>query len=94
MCQFKRHTQTESKKLEKIFHENRMKKKAGVGILISDKTDFKTKAITTAKEGPSNSTSGYLSKETQNRKDIQSYVHCSIICNSQGMETSWVSINR
>ena len=30
---------------EKIFHENRDEKKAGVAILISDKIDFKTKAV-------------------------------------------------
>ena len=29
----------------KIFHENRKRKKAGVGILISDKIDFKTKIV-------------------------------------------------
>ena len=29
----------------KIFHANRDQKKAGVAILISDKTDFKTKAV-------------------------------------------------
>ena len=30
---------------EKIFHANRDQKKAGVAILISDKIDFKTKAV-------------------------------------------------
>ena len=30
---------------KKIFHGNRDQKKAGVGILISDKIDFKTKAV-------------------------------------------------
>ena len=30
---------------EKIFHANRDPKKAGVAILISDKIDFKTKAV-------------------------------------------------
>ena len=34
-----------------------------VAIPIPDKIDFKTKAITRDKEGPSNSTSGYLSEE-------------------------------
>ena len=29
----------------KIFHANRDQKKAGVAILISDKIDFKTKAV-------------------------------------------------
>ena len=30
---------------KKIFHANRGQKKAGVAILISDKIDFKTKAV-------------------------------------------------
>ena len=36
---------------EKIFHANRDQKKAGVTILISDKIDFKTKAVKRDKEG-------------------------------------------
>ena len=36
---------------EKIFHTNRDQKKAGVAILISDKIDFKTKAVKRDKEG-------------------------------------------
>ena len=36
---------------KKIFHANRDKKKAGIGILISDKIDFKTKAVKREKEG-------------------------------------------
>ena len=39
------HIQTESEGLEKIFHENRDQKKAGLAILISDKIDFKTKVV-------------------------------------------------
>ena len=39
------YVQTESEGLEKIFHANRDQKKAGVAILISDKIDFKTKAV-------------------------------------------------
>jgi len=40
------HIQTESEGLEKkIFHTNRDQKKAGVAIFISDKIDFKTKAV-------------------------------------------------
>ena len=35
----------------KILHANRNEKKAGVAILISDKTDFKIKTITRDKEG-------------------------------------------
>ena len=36
---------------KKIFHANRDQKKAGVAILISDKTDFKIKAVKRDKEG-------------------------------------------
>ena len=45
--QNKGHIQTESEGLEKqkIFHMNRDQKKAGVTILISDKIDFKIKAV-------------------------------------------------
>ena len=39
------------KGLKNIFHENRDQKKAGVAILISDKIDFKTKAVKRDKEG-------------------------------------------
>ena len=39
--QTQRNTQTESKGLEKIFHENGDQKKAGVAILISGKISFK-----------------------------------------------------
>ena len=50
-------------------------KKSGAEVLTPDKTNFKTKAITRDKEGPSNSTSGRLSEETQTltRKDV--YIH-------------------
>ena len=36
---------------KKIFYANRDQKKAGVAILISDKIDFKTKAVKRDKEG-------------------------------------------
>ena len=36
---------------KKISHANGNQKKAGVAILISDKTDFKTKTVTRDKEG-------------------------------------------
>ena len=36
---------------KKIFHANRDQKKAGVAILISDKIDFKIKAVKRDKEG-------------------------------------------
>ena len=44
--QNKRSTQTESKRMENIFQANRCgEKKSQVAILVSDKIDFKTKAI-------------------------------------------------
>ena len=50
--QNKGHIQTESEGLEKdISCKWRPKKKAGVAILISDKIDFKTKAVKRDKEG-------------------------------------------
>ena len=49
--QNKGHIQAESEGLEKIFHANRDQKKAGVAILVSDKTDFKTKGAKRDKEG-------------------------------------------
>ena len=49
--QNKGHIQTESEGLEKIFYANRDQKKAEVAILISDKIDFKTKAVKRDKEG-------------------------------------------
>ena len=48
--QNKGHIQTESEGLEKIFHANSDQKKAGVAILISDKIDFKIKAMIRDKE--------------------------------------------
>ena len=36
---------------KKIFHANRDQKKAGVAILMSDKIDFKTKAVKRDKDG-------------------------------------------
>ena len=36
---------------EKIFHANGQERKAGVAVLVSDKIDFKTKAIKKDKEG-------------------------------------------
>ena len=45
------HIWTESEGLEKIFHADRDQNKAGVAILISDKIDFKTKAVKRDKKG-------------------------------------------
>ena len=49
--QNKRPKQTESEGLEKYSKQIDREKKAGVVILISDKIDFKTKAIKKDKEG-------------------------------------------
>ena len=49
--QNKRHIQTKSEGLEKIFHANGDQKKAGVAILISDKIDFQIKDVKRDKEG-------------------------------------------
>ena len=47
LLQIERHTQTESKGVEKLFHENGngKKKKAWILVVIPEKTDFKPKAI-------------------------------------------------
>ena len=39
------------KGMKKVFHANRDQKKAGIAILISDKIDFKTKAVKRDKDG-------------------------------------------
>ena len=49
--QTKVHIQTESERLEKIFHANLDQKKAGVAILVSDKIDFEIKAVKRDKDG-------------------------------------------
>ena len=49
--QTKEHIQAESEGLEKYINTNGDQKKAGIAILISDKIDFKTKAVKRDKEG-------------------------------------------
>ena len=48
---------------KKIFHVNRDQKKAGVAILISDKTDFEIKAVKRVKEGDYIMIKGSLQEE-------------------------------
>ena len=50
---------------KKIFHSNRDQKKAGVAILISDKIDFKTKAVKRDKDGH------YVLIKDQSKKKIE-----------------------
>ena len=60
---------------KKIFHANGNDKKAGVAILISDKIDFKTKAIKKDKEGH------YVMVKDQYKKRIlHSTIHMHLIC--------------
>ena len=46
------HTDWKWRAGKKIFYANEEQKKAGVAILISDKINFKTKAVKKGKEGP------------------------------------------
>ena len=48
---------------KRIFHANRDQKKAGVAILISDKIDFKIKAVKRDKEGNYIMTNGSIQED-------------------------------
>ena len=55
---------------KKIFHANRDLKKAGVAILISDKIDFKTKAVKRYKEGHYIMIKGSIQEEDKTIRNI------------------------
>ena len=55
---------------KKIVHANRDQKKAGVAILISDKIDFKTKAVKTDKEGHYITIKGSIQEENITIRNI------------------------
>ena len=74
--QIKRYTQAKSKGWKKIFHANGKEKKAGVAVLISDKIDFKTKAIVKDTEGHY-----MMIKETIQQDDITIVnIYATCIC--------------
>ena len=61
----------------KIFHANRDQKKAGVARLISDKIDFKTKAVKRDKEGQYIMIKGSIQEAAAAAKSLQS---CPTLC--------------
>ena len=61
---------------KKIFHANRDQKKAGVAILISDKIDFKIKAVKRDKEGHYIMIKGSIQEEDITVINIYALVYC------------------
>ena len=68
--QNKRPTQTESERLEQIFQGNGEQKKARVAILISDKIDFKKRAIKRDPKGHFTILKGRIHQEDMNIVNI------------------------
>ena len=65
---------------KKIFHANRDQKKAGVAILISDKIDFKTKAVKRDKEGRLHNDQKITPRRYNNYKYICTQHRSTTIC--------------
>ena len=63
------------RKWNKVFHANGNDKKARVTILLSDKTDFKTKAIKKDKEGHYEMIKGPIEKEDITLVDIYAPIY-------------------
>ena len=64
----------ESEGIDKVFQPNENDRKSGVAIPISDKIDFKTKAMKKDKEGH------YLMEKKQfNKRILQMSIHMSLI---------------
>ena len=65
---------------KKIFHANRDQKKAGVAILISDKIDFKIKAVKRDKQGHSIMIKGSMQEEDVTIINICTQHRSIVIC--------------
>ena len=77
------HIQTESEGLEKDILTNRDQKKAGVAILISDKVDFKTKAVKRDKERCNNDQRINPRRRYSNYKYICTQPRSTVICKTK-----------
>ena len=67
---------------KKIFHANRDQKKAGVAILISDKIDFKTKAVKRDKDGHYVLIKGSIQEEDRTLSNTHTERKIGVSCSS------------